>query len=333
MVSVAQRVLIVALVLTLTLALATNTNSHTKHGSRQSQIGVTSGDQQVAIGMASRQVDQLSQGVYLGDSKPMSQQSDVARPLTIEATPLDEDEGSSSSDSSTDSEDDEGEQSASSSGSSSRATPLRSLSSSLGCGCPPEKPKRRCPTGIPPGPCGGGGKQVLAKIVDKLGGGGKKFHDGPSAKAIWTFTDTSGIDPAANEAQITEMAKKDVVLKQLTLKLEHMQDQMENEKMWVEDVQQMVNHYKTKAASVAGALKNQATEVKALKAAIIARQKLAARKVLEQKLLKVNAQLQALQATTSSVSGEAKSLGAVQQALHKSIQGIQSEIERLRASK
>lgn len=323
------------LVLVLVAAHAVQGVSIELQASRHGQLPAQNSQSQLlAVGMASRQVDSLSQGVYYGDQKPMSQQSDVARPLTIEATPLDEDESASGSEESDDHESSEsGSNSGSSSGSSTRATPLRSLSSSAGgCGCPPEKPRRRCPAGIQPGPCGGGGPQVLVKIVDKLNGG-KKFHDGPSAKAIWTFTDSTGTDPAANEAQITEMAKKDVVLKQLTMNLEKLQDQMENEKMWVEDVQQMVNHYKTKAASVAGALKNQANEVKALKAAILARQKLAARKVLEEKLLRVNAQLQALQATTSSVSGEAKSLGAVQQALHKSIQGIQSEIERLRASK
>jgi len=134
-------------------------------------------------------------------------------------------------------------------------------------------------------------------------------------------------------AEMQSILQSDVVLQQLQGKLEGLKDRMENEQLWVEDVQRVVAHYKAKAGSVASALKQQNNDVKALKAMIEARKKLAARKALERKLLRVNAQLQQLQATTSSVSGEAKSLVSVQQALNKSIQGIQSEIERLRSAK
>jgi len=134
-------------------------------------------------------------------------------------------------------------------------------------------------------------------------------------------------------AEVQSILQNDVVLQQLQGKLETLKDHMENEQLWVEDVQRVVSHYKAKAGSVASALKQQSNDIKALKAMIEARKKMAARKALERKLLRVNAQLQQLQATTSSVSGEAKSLVSVQQALNKSIQGIQSEIERLRSAK
>jgi hypothetical protein len=281
------------------------------------------------------------------------------RPLTIEATPLDEsgfsDEASESefmnslsSEESTLGSGSEDEETGSGSGSAigsasgswgrrGSAVGLLSGSSSLlrgSCGCPPKKPKRKCPLGIPPGPCGGGGLPLKeARIVDKLSGS-KKYNPIMPGQAIWAFTDGAySADQNQVTAEVESILKNDVILQQLMQKLESLKDKMENEQMWVEDVQKMVTHYKAKAVSVTAALKPQMNEIKTLKSMIEARKKMAARKALEKKLLKVNAQLQQLQATTSSVSGEAKSLVAVQQALNKSIQGIQAEIERLRSSK
>jgi hypothetical protein len=301
-----------------------------------------------------------SQAAFPSSQPGSSAGSDVVpspdRPLTIEATPLDE---SGSGDDASDTEfmsslsseaesalehdsdsdsDDESNSSGNGRGSGSRGSVLGLLSGSSSllrgsCGCPPKKPKRKCPVGIPPGPCGGGGPLKEAKIVDKLSGS-KKYNTVLPGQAIWTFTDgTYSADQNQVTAEVQSILKDDVILQQLMQKLENLKDKMENEQLWVEDVQKMVTHYKAKAVSVSSALKAQMNEMKTLKAMIEARKKMAARKALEKKLLKVNAQLQQLQATTSSVSGEAKSLVAVQQALNKSIQGIQSEIERLRSAK
>jgi len=250
------------------------------------------------------------------------------RPLTIAAAPLDPVGGSDSLLSS---------ESGSSSGSSWSESSRMWGTSMSGSSGPTPLPGsgRRCigADGITPGPCGGGGPLTAAKIVPTLSGG-KKFAHRLHGDGIWTFKDGADVPqergPAVTPADVQHVLDADSVLAQLQLNLEKLENRMSNEKVWVEDVKTIIAHYKQKIGAVLNGLKNEGQEIKHINRMINERKKLAQRKALELKLMRVNEQLQRLQLSTSNVSGESQSLKQVQRALKQSIQTIQGDIARLR---
>jgi len=131
-------------------------------------------------------------------------------------------------------------------------------------------------------------------------------------------------------ADVQRVLDADSVLAQLHMNLENLENRIGNEKIWVEDVKTIIEHYKAKIGAVLNGLKSETQQIKQIHKMINERRKLAQRKAMEMKLLRVNDQLQRLQISTSSVTGEAQSLKGVQRALKQSIQQLQNDITRLR---
>jgi len=185
------------------------------------------------------------------------------------------------------------------------------------------------------GPCGGGAP-TDAKLVHKLTGGGKKFKRN-IGKGIWTFGGDNGKSEAlpdgVSRAEVEKLESDDPEIAKLYHQLQHLKARMAKEQNWVKVVAHFIKQYQAKAGSVAAGLRAESNQVKALRAAIQARKKMAARKVLQERLKLVTGKLHELQAATSNVSGEAKNLMALKKNLHQSIHGLQSEILKLARTK
>jgi predicted nucleic acid-binding Zn-ribbon protein len=172
----------------------------------------------------------------------------------------------------------------------------------------------------------------MAKIVRSLGGS-KKY--GPVGRDVWSFSGLNGETklpgPDFAEELEAETAARDPELARMKLQMKSLKDKLANEQIWIEDVKTIVKHYRQKVGAVQLSMKADAHKLQEIKAMIIARRKLGARRALEEKLSKVHKQLTALQAAAQDVSGEAKSLTTLRTNLNRSIGSIQHEIEKLRS--
>jgi len=130
--------------------------------------------------------------------------------------------------------------------------------------------------------------------------------------------------------ELERFAAQDPELQLMMQRLKKAKEHMENEKNWVEDVKNVITHYRAKIGAVTLALKRQAKDIWTLKAQIITKRKQDARKLLELKLGKVQHQLLTLQNAASNVSGEARNLTQMKGSLSKSIESIEGEIAKLR---
>ena len=124
---------------------------------------------------------------------------------------------------------------------------------------------------------------------------------------------------------------KDAVIIQLTNQLNTVKTTMVKNRQWVNNVQRVVKHYRTKVGQVELSLRAQAQLARKLNSAIQRRHKQLTASSLQTKMKEIQTQLSGLQFQSQQVNGQTSQLTQFRNQLRNRINQLQTQIRKLQA--
>ena len=124
---------------------------------------------------------------------------------------------------------------------------------------------------------------------------------------------------------------KDPTIIQLTNQLNNLKNTMVKSRQWVNNVQRVVRHYRTKVGQVELSLRAQAQQARKLNSAIQRRHKQLTASSLQNKMKEIQTQLSGLQFQSQQVNGQTSQLTQFRNQLRNRINQLQTQIRKLQA--